>query len=128
MSWITSQRGPGGGVFIENSPVGESEADGSAEIAIKEVQNQVRKLKDQPEAHVQYSIRMDNIRWPWLIQCAGQVIYTQKHCVLISELLVSLFARIPAYLHAHIFGEIILFKPAKTVIVPTQDARNKAFG
>ena len=39
--------GPGGVVILENSPVGESESNGSVEIAIREVQNQVRKLKDQ---------------------------------------------------------------------------------
>ena len=53
-------------------------ANGSVEIAIKEIPNQVRKLRDQLEGHVPDSIKMDNPIWPWLIQYAGQVIYTHK--------------------------------------------------
>ena len=37
------------------------------EIAIKEVQNQIRKLKDQLEGHTQREIKHDNVIWPWLI-------------------------------------------------------------
>ena len=40
---------PGGVVILENSPVGESQSNGSVERAIKEVQQQVRKLKMQSE-------------------------------------------------------------------------------
>ena len=36
---------PGGVVILENSPVGESQSNGSVERAIKEVQNQIRILK-----------------------------------------------------------------------------------
>ena len=68
--------GPGGVVILENSPVGESESNGSVENAIKEVQNQVRKLKDQLEQHTQDVIKPDSVIWPLLIQYAGQVIRT----------------------------------------------------
>ena len=37
----------GGEVILENSPVGESESNGFIEKGIQEVQNQIRKLKDQ---------------------------------------------------------------------------------
>ena len=39
----------GGEVILENSPVGESQSNGFVENAIREVQNRVRKLKDQLE-------------------------------------------------------------------------------
>ena len=35
----------GGEVIIENSPVGESQSNGLVEATVKEVQNQIRKLK-----------------------------------------------------------------------------------
>ena len=70
--------GPGGVVILENSPVGESQSNGSVEIAIKQVQHQIRKLKDHLEGHTQREIKNDNAIWPLLIQYAGQVIYSHK--------------------------------------------------
>ena len=60
--------GPGGVVILENSPVGESQSNGSVEIAIKEVQWQIRKLKDQLQQNVQADIQPESPIWPWLIQ------------------------------------------------------------
>ena len=53
--------GPGGVVILENSPVGESQSNGSVESAIKEVQWQVRKLKNQLELNMQDKLENDAI-------------------------------------------------------------------
>ena len=69
---------PGGVVMLENSPVGESQSNGSVERAIKEVQHQVRKLKLQLEENISQKLSNDSPVWPWLIQYASQVIHTCK--------------------------------------------------
>ena len=74
---ISSQGGQGV-VILENSPVGESQSNGMVENAIKEVQWQIRKLKEQLEKHVQCKIEYGSPIWPWLVQYAGQLIYTHK--------------------------------------------------
>ena len=42
----------GGEVILENSPVGESQSNGYIENGMKEVQNQIRKMKNQLEQNV----------------------------------------------------------------------------
>ena len=69
---------PGGVVILENSPVGESQSNGSVEHAIKEVQQQIRKLKMQLEQNMAQKISNDSPIWPWIIQYAAQVIHTFK--------------------------------------------------
>ena len=66
----------GGEVILENSPVGESQSNGFIENAIKEVQNQIRKLKDQLQAKTTTDILDDSPTWPWLVQYAAQQIHT----------------------------------------------------
>ena len=46
-------------VILENSPVGESQSNGVAENAVKEIQNSVRKIKDQLEIHIADKISND---------------------------------------------------------------------
>ena len=67
---------PGGIVVLENSPVGESQSNGSVERAIKEVQHQVRKFKLQFEENMGEQLSNESPVWPWLIQYAAQVIHT----------------------------------------------------
>ena len=69
---------PGGVVILENSPVGESQSNGSVERAIKEVQHQIRKLKMQLEQNMASKLENDSPIWPWLIQYAAQIIHTFK--------------------------------------------------
>ena len=69
---------PGGVVILENSPVGESQSNGSVEQAIKEVQHQIRKLKMQLEENIADQQSNESPIWPWLIQYAAQVIHTFK--------------------------------------------------
>ena len=71
-------RDPGGVVILENSPVGESQSNGTVERAIKEVQNQVRKLKMQLEENIADQLSNESPIWPWLIQYAAQIIHTFK--------------------------------------------------
>ena len=51
---------PGGVVILENSPVGESQSNGSVERAIKEVQHQIRKLKMQLEENITDKLHNDS--------------------------------------------------------------------
>ena len=62
---------PGGVVILENSPVGESQSNGSVERAIQEVQHQIRKLKLQLEENISQKLENDSPVWPWLIQYAA---------------------------------------------------------
>ena len=55
---------PGGEVILENSPVGESQSNGFIENAIREVQNQIRKLKAQLEQDITEKIGSDSPIWP----------------------------------------------------------------
>ena len=62
---------PGGQVILENSPVGESQSNGLVENAIKEVQSQIRKLKDQLQQNMGTQLKSDDAIWPWLIEYAA---------------------------------------------------------
>ncbi len=60
----TSSPVPGGQVILENSPVGESQSNGLVENAIKEVQAQIRKLKDQLQQNTSVELESDAAIWP----------------------------------------------------------------
>ena len=45
-----------GHVILENSPVGESQSNGYVENASKEIQQQIRKLKDQLQQNLVWAI------------------------------------------------------------------------
>ena len=62
----------GGEVILENSPVGESQSNGFVENAIREVQNQVRKLKNQLELNSASEISSKSPIVPWLVRYAAQ--------------------------------------------------------
>ena len=47
----------GGEVILENSPVGESQSNGLVEVTVKEVQNQIRKLKAELEKNIGTKLR-----------------------------------------------------------------------
>ena len=69
---------PGGVVILENSPVGESQSNGTVEKACQDVQYQIRKMKMQLEQNMACKLSNDSPIWPWLIQYAAQVIHTFK--------------------------------------------------
>ena len=68
----------GGEVILENSPVGESQSNGFVENAIREVQNQVRKLKNQLELNTATKIGAKSQIIPWLVRYAAQTIHSFK--------------------------------------------------
>ena len=52
----------------KNSQVGESQANGEAENAIKRFQEQIRTIKDDLEAKTSLDIEMSHLIMPWLIE------------------------------------------------------------
>ncbi len=65
-------------MILENSPIVESQSNGSVEIALKEVQWQIRKHKCHFEQNVGECLKYVSQIWPWVICYAGQVIHTFK--------------------------------------------------
>ena len=114
---------PGGVVILENSPVGESQSNGSVEHAIKEVQHQIRKMKMQLELNMAEKLDNESPIWLWLIQYAAQVRHTFK---IHKEDQRSSRQRIradPSIPDIPKFGENVHFKPAKTVMLAKEEAR-----
>ena len=114
-SIIDNIRCTGGEVILENSPVGESQSNGFIENAIEEVQNQIRKLKNQLELNVGEELKPDSPIWPWLVRYAGQTIHTFKihrSDQRTSRQRIRSNASVPEIVK---FGETVYFEPAKTV-------------
>eukprot|EP00973_Karenia_brevis_P035251 4862570-Karenia_brevis.AAC.1 len=64
--------------MTENSPVGESQANGKIERAIQSVQGQIRTIKDTIEYEAQMKIGSSHHLWPWLIKYAGFTLLAYK--------------------------------------------------
>ena len=75
------------------------------------------------EQNTQSKIQPDNPIWPWLIQYAGQVIYTHKTFKIDGRTARQRIRADPSIPLCPYFGESIMFKPAKTVIQPKQNPK-----
>ena len=60
-----------GATIVENSPVGESSANGHVERSIRSVQGQLRTIKDNVEAKMGRKIRRDSNIFRWMIEWAA---------------------------------------------------------
>ena len=114
---------PGGVIILENSPVGESQSNGSVERALKEVQHQVRKLKLQLEENIGEPLNNESPVWPWLIQYAAQVIHTFKVHKEDNRTSGQRIRADPTVPDIPKFAEHIYFKPAKTASMPKDEPR-----
>ena len=97
----------------KNSQVGESQANGEAENAIKRLQEQIRTIKDDLEAKTSLDIEMSHLIMPWLIEWAGIVlnrymIYKDGHTAFRN--ITGKSSKRPV---AN-FGEKVLYMPLKT--------------
>ena len=113
----------GEAVILESSPVGESQSNGHAEQAVRAIQGQIRTIKHQLELNVGCKIDSANPVWPWLIEFAGQVIRCfGKHLSdgLTPRERIAGHASLPPIAH---FGERVLFKPSKTVLISKDEPR-----
>ena len=110
-------------MILENSPVGESQSNGSVERAIKDVQHQVRKLKLQLEENIGEQLNNESPVWPWLIQYAAQVIHTFKIHKEDTRRSRQRIRADPTTPDIPKFAEHIYFKPAKTVSIPKDEPR-----
>ncbi len=61
-------------VVMGEAPVGDHQANGAAENAVKNIQGQFRVLKDALESRLGAMIQGDHVAVPWLIMRAGSVI------------------------------------------------------
>ena len=62
----------------EQSPVGESQANGIIENAIQRVQGQFRTIKDNLEARYQAKIKKDSVIVPWMMSHAADTMNRYK--------------------------------------------------
>lgn len=97
----------------KNSQVGESQANGEAENAIKRLQEQIRTIKDDLEAKTGLDIEMNHLVMPWLIEWAGVVlnrymVYKDGHTAYRN--ITGKSSKRPV---AN-FGEKVLYMPLKT--------------
>ena len=110
-------------VILENSPVGESQSNGFIENRITEIQQQIRKLRDQVEQNLACSVLGNSPIWPWLAQYAAQVIHTFKVYNDDNRTARQRLRADPTVPPVPKFGERVFFKPSKTVHIPKDENR-----
>ena len=113
----------GGEVILENRPVGEPQSNGFVENAIREVQNQVRKLKNQLELNSASEISSKSPIVPWLVRYAAQTIHSFKIHRVDGRTSRQRIRSDPTIPEIPKFGERIMFKPAKTVSIQKDQSR-----
>ena len=104
-------------IIIENSPVGESQSNGVAENAVKEVQCAIRKLKCQLEENMTVKLEKNSPIWPWLVQYAAQTIHTFKEYKTDGKTSRERIRGNPTAPEVCNFGESVLYKPSKTNVI-----------
>ena len=65
-------------IVMEEAPVGDHQANGAAENAVKNIQGQFRALKDALETRLGGRIQGDHVAVPWLIMHASSVICRRR--------------------------------------------------
>ena len=113
----------GGEVILENSPVGESQSNGFIENGIREVQNQVRKFKNQLELNSASQLNSKSPILPWLIRYAAQTIHSFKIHRIDGRTSRQRIRSDPTIPEIPKFGERVMFKPAKTVSIQKDQSR-----
>lgn len=113
----------GGMVLIENSPVGESQANGMVEKAVQDIQGFIRAAKFQLEKRTGDKITSGDTVWSWIIDYAAKV-YRNFHVHGRDKKTTTQRIRdnVDVVPIAE-FGESILWKPAKTVVVHKDGVR-----
>ena len=106
-------QGFGGEVILENSPVGESQANGMVEKAIQDVQGYIRALKFQLEKRIGCKIVSSNPIWAWIIDYASKV-YRNFHIHTSDKKTTAQRIRGDAPMHTIVeFGESVLLEASK---------------
>ena len=103
--------------------MGESQCNGLAEVTVKEVQKQIRKLKNQLENDCTQKIEPESPVWPWLVRYAGQVIHTFKIHKIDGRTSRERIRGNPSIPIIPKFGESVYYKPAKTIKIPKAENR-----
>ena len=110
-------------VILENSPVGESQANGRVENAIERVQGQIRAIRLDLEDCIKEKLDHDHPLWPWLIEYAGQTIHmfqvNRDDGLTASQRIRGKAAMSPQAK----FGDKVLYKPMKTVKLDKSEAK-----
>ena len=96
----------------ENSPVGESQANGLVENTIKRVQGQIRTIKDHFESNIKAELKMEHPVFEWLMDWAAAVL---------NRYVVDASGRTPYFVikgrnskrPIAMFGERVLYMPLK---------------
>eukprot|EP00973_Karenia_brevis_P075571 10498545-Karenia_brevis.AAC.1 len=110
-------------IMTENSPVGESQANGKIERAIQSVQGQIRTIKDTIEYEAQMKINPSHHIWPWLIEYAGFTLLAYKIDEADGKTPLERSRGRSAPQRGVAFGECVMYKPAKTVRLAKDEAR-----
>ena len=110
-------------VIIQNSPVGESAANGKVENAIQRIQDQIRAIKLDLETNANIKIAPSHPVWPWMIEFAAQTLLYWRisgddGLTAIQRIRgKSIMSPKPR------FGEKVLYKIAKTKKIGKTEAR-----
>ena len=100
--------------IMEESPSGESQSNGKAENAIREIEGMIRTWKEHLESKYGVKIDIDNPIFPWLVRFAGEIITRFKKGADGLVPYERLKIKKPRSRGAQL-GEKILFMPVKDV-------------
>ena len=100
-------------IACEESPVGDSNANGSIERANQTIQGQIRAIKDYTERHIGATIGLDSSVLKWLVHHAAWTL-TTFHVGSDGKPVHQRIQDKPFYQEIAEIGEQILFKPHKT--------------
>ena len=64
----------GGDIILEDSPVGESQSNGSIEAGIKSIEGMIRTIKSFTEEHYNKKIYKEHTIMPWIVEHAGYLL------------------------------------------------------
>ena len=100
-------------IVYEESPVGDSNANGSIERAIQTIQGQIRAIKDYTERQIGATIGLDSAVLKWLVRHAAWTL-TTFHVGSDGKTAHQRIRGKPFIQQIAAFGEQILLKPHKT--------------
>ena len=110
-------------IILENSPVGESQANGLVERAIQEIQGHIRAVKFQLEKRIGGKIESSSPIWPWVIDYASKLF---RYCHVHGSDKRTTMQRLKGTTEMPEiaqFGEIVMWKPAKTVQIEKNEEK-----
>ena len=92
-------------------------------MQLKEVQSQIRKLKDQLQQNTGLKLESNATIWPWLIEYAAQQIHTFKIFKIHGRSARQRLRADPTVPEIPMFAEHVYFMPAKTVAITKDEPR-----